>query len=124
MVWLKRAPSTATLLSVIAEITKAMNTPRIVRVCDSRRPIRLPPSVVPKMPAAAAPASGASGTASRVAALRVVLIVSFLCTWPCHCGPPAASHGCRESPGRTCLAFQLVQFFDVEVRLVPEQQHE
>ena len=77
MVSLKRAPSTATLLSVIAEITKAMNTPRIQSVCDRRRPIQLPPNVVPKTPASTAPTRGASGTASRVDALSVWLMLFF-----------------------------------------------
>src|SRR6476646_5535888 len=103
MVWLKRAPST-TLLSVIAEITKAMNTPRMVKVCDRRRPMRLPPKVVPRMPASKAPASGASGTASRADAESVWLMFLFC-------------------PG-LCSALEHVQVFDVDVRLVAEQQHQ
>ena len=74
MVWLKRAPSIATLLSVMADSTKATNTPRMHRVCDRRRPIKLPPKVVPKTPASAAPTRGARGTASSVVALRVWLM--------------------------------------------------
>src|SRR3569832_1589501 len=98
MVWFRRAPSTATLLSVIAEITKAMNTPRMHSVWEMRRPNRKPPNKKPKMPASTAPAKGASGTASSVDALRVWLM--FL------------------------LAFELVQFFDLDARLVAEQQHQ
>src|SRR5688572_21476424 len=82
---------------------KAMSTPRIVNVCDRRRPMTLPPKVVPKMPASTAPASGASGTASSVAAFRVVAM--FL-----------------RALGRSPL--QGVQFFDVDVRLVAEQEHQ
>src|SRR6478735_10606918 len=100
MVALKRAPSSATLLSVKAEITKAMNTPRMQSVWDRRRPIQLPPNLVPRMPAARAPASGASGTASRVEALRVWLIVI------------------------PCLSLERVEFVDVDVGLVAEQQHQ
>src|SRR6187402_562013 len=105
MVALKRAPFTPTAQSVWAERMKAASTPRMVSVCASRRPIQLPPKVVPNRPASRAPASGASGTASSVDALRVVLIVSW-----------GASGG--RSP------FQGVQFFDVDVRLVAEQQHQ
>jgi hypothetical protein len=43
MVSLKLAPSMATLLSVIADRTKATNTPRMVSVWLRRRPIQLPP---------------------------------------------------------------------------------
>src|SRR5690349_1034366 len=90
MVWLKRAPSAATLLSVMADRMKAISTPRMVKVCDRRRPMTLPPR-------------GASGTASSVAALRVVAM--FLV---------------RASGS----ALERVQFFDVDVRLVPEQEHQ
>src|SRR5215208_5409767 len=100
MVWLKRAPSSATLLSVIAEITKATNTPRMHSVCDRRRPIQLPPKVVPKTPASRAPARGASGTMSRVEALRVWLMVCW----------------------RAKSALERVEFVDVDVGLVAEQQ--
>src|SRR3954471_13898830 len=102
MVSLKRAPSCPTLQSVIAEMTKAMNTPRMHSVCDRRRPIRLPPKLVPRTPASTAPTSGASGTARRVEALRVWLMLFFL----------AAGS-----------ALERVEFVDVDVRLVAEQQH-
>ena len=72
---LKWAPSSATLLSVIADRIKATNTPRMVKVWLSRRPIQLPPKDVPRIPASRAPASGAMGTASRVEAESVALIV-------------------------------------------------
>src|SRR5574343_913053 len=99
MVALKRAPSSATLLRVMADSTKAMNTPRMGSECDSRRPIQLPPNFVPRMPASVAPARGASGTASRVDAVRVWLMVVL---------------------GGSAL--ERVEFFDVDVRLVAEQQ--
>src|SRR3954469_5661940 len=110
MVSLRRAPSMATLLSVIADSTKATNTPRMVKVCDRRRPMTLPPKVVPRTPASSAPASGASGTASRVDVFRVVLM--FLCAPFCSCGLAGG------------LAFELVQVLDADVRLVAEQEHQ
>ena len=71
----------ATLLSVMAERMKAINTPRMVSVCEARRPMTLPPKVVPRTPARAAPISGARGTASRVLAERVVLMVFLSEGW-------------------------------------------
>ncbi|MOA62348.1 hypothetical protein D3C78_1877440 [compost metagenome] len=68
---LKLAPSMATLLSVMAEITKAINTPRMVSEWLAARPMRLPPKAVPSTPASTEPTSGARGTASRVDAERV-----------------------------------------------------
>ncbi|MCY1376766.1 hypothetical protein D9M69_642830 [compost metagenome] len=59
----------------MAERMKAISTPRMVRVCEVRRPMTLPPKVVPRMPASAAPTRGASGTARSVLAERVVLMV-------------------------------------------------
>ena len=55
----------------MAEMMKATSTPKIVSVWLRRRPIQLPPSEVPKMPASKEPTSGAMGTASKVDALRV-----------------------------------------------------
>ncbi len=55
---------------IMADTMNATNTPRMVTVCDSLRPIQLPPRAVPKIPAKSAPASGASGTASKVDAER------------------------------------------------------
>ena len=68
---LKRAPSTTTLCKVSADSTKAMNTPRMVKVWLSLRPSQLPPSWVPNTPARTAPASGAIGTANKVDACNV-----------------------------------------------------
>ena len=47
----------------------------MVRLWLTRRPMRLPPKAVPKMPATMAPTSGASAMTSRVEAERVWLIV-------------------------------------------------
>src|SRR5688572_29240325 len=98
MVALKRAPSATTLLSVMAEMMKAISTPRMVIECDARRPIRLPPNLVPKRPVMTEPARGASGTASNVDAERVALM------W------------IRPS------TLERVELVDVDVRLVAEQQ--
>src|SRR5438093_917456 len=51
----------ATDFKVIAEMTKAISTPRMVTLCAPRRPM-----VLPNRPAMMAPASGASGTHSSV----------------------------------------------------------
>src|SRR6267142_5814320 len=67
---LKRAPSTATDLSTIADRMKEMSTPRMVAVWAPRRPTALP-----KKPATMAPASGASGTHSSVDWERVEAMV-------------------------------------------------
>src|ERR1700744_6428523 len=74
MVSLKRAPSTATDFKVIAEMMKAISTPRMVTLCAPVRPIFLP-----KKPASTAPTSGASGTASSMFAERVadILLLSL-----------------------------------------------
>src|SRR5512133_567765 len=89
----------ATLQSVMAEITNDTNTPSTHKVCDRRRPIRLPPKVVPKIPVRTAPASGASGTMSSVVVLRVWLML-------------------------LCSALEGVEFVDQDVGLVAEQQHQ
>ena len=60
-----------TLLSVMADKMKDTNTPKMVKVCDKRRPIQLPPNWVPKIPASKAPTKGARGMANKVLALRV-----------------------------------------------------
>src|SRR5512140_3557585 len=83
----------------MAESTKATNTPSTHRVCDRRRPIRLPPKVVPKTPTRTEAASGASGTISSVVVLRVWLML-------------------------LCSALEGVEFVDQEVGLVAEQQHQ
>jgi len=57
---LKRAPS-STASSVCTEIASEMATPMQVIQCAPRRPI-----CFPNMPAATAPTSGASGTASSM----------------------------------------------------------
>src|SRR3569623_525551 len=77
-------------------MTKAMNTPRIVAVCETPRPTLLPPRVVPNRPAMSEPASGASGTTSSWEAERVEAI--------------------------DVLALQHVQFDDRNAVLVAEQQ--
>src|SRR6185369_2809763 len=109
MVWLKRAPSKATLMSVMAETTNATNTPRMHSVCDRRRPIQLPPNVVPKIPASTAPARGASGTISRVEALSVEAMIRV-------------EVQTSAVPGVIFSALQRVEFVDVDVGLVAEQQ--
>jgi len=58
-------------LSVMADRTKDRNTLKIVSECDMRRPIQLPPNLVPRIPAASAPTSGAMGTARSVERERV-----------------------------------------------------
>jgi hypothetical protein len=55
--------------------TKATATPKMVKEWLSFRPIQLPPKAVPKTPANMAPTSGAMGTAKRVVAESVALIV-------------------------------------------------
>jgi hypothetical protein len=57
--------------SVMAEMMKAINTPRMVRLCVTFRLMTSPPNLVPSTPAMMEPASGAIGTARRVAAERV-----------------------------------------------------
>src|SRR5690349_661885 len=59
MVALKRAPSSATDFSTIAETMKEISTPRMVMTCEPRRP-----TVLPNRPAMMEPTSGASGTVS------------------------------------------------------------
>ena len=70
MLSLKLAPP-ITLLSVMADKMKATSTPRMVKLCERRRPIQLPPNWVPQIPASKEPTSGARGMASSVLALRV-----------------------------------------------------
>src|SRR5574343_607955 len=82
----------------MAEMMKATSTPRMVRVCESLRPIQLPPNWVPKTAASAEPTRGASGTASSVLALRVADM--FL------------------------SALQGIEVLDVDAVLVAEQQHQ
>src|SRR5688572_31410173 len=96
MVALKRAPSTTTDFSVMAEMMKATSTPRMVSECVTLRPMWLPPNFVPNRPATAAPTRGASGTASRVDAERVALIL--------------------------LSTLERVEFVYVDARLVAEQQ--
>jgi len=52
----------------MADSAKAIATPRMVSVCEAARPMRLPPKAVPKIPASADPAKGASGTAHSIGA--------------------------------------------------------
>jgi hypothetical protein len=59
----------------MADKTKAVKTPRMVSEWLRRRPTTFPPRVVPKMPANTAPSKGAMGTASKVDAESVALIV-------------------------------------------------
>jgi len=47
---------------------------QVVALCDALRPMTLPPKVVPRIPATSDPTSGASGTASKVLAERLVVI--------------------------------------------------
>ena len=67
----------ATLLSVMAESTKATNTPRMVSPCEARRPSKLPPKRVPKTPTNNEPTNGASGTANRVDTDKVAALMVY-----------------------------------------------
>src|SRR6187402_3470488 len=62
MVLLKRAPCEPTCQSTKVDRTKAIVTPRMVTMCEPRRP-----TCRPNSPAMTAPASGASGIARRTA---------------------------------------------------------
>ena len=66
-----------TSLRVIADKMKAINTPKMVTVCEAARLSKLPPKRVPKTPAKTDPAKGARGTANSMLAFNVVLMFDF-----------------------------------------------
>ena len=80
---MKRAPSTATLYKVMAEMTKEINTPKMVTLWLTPRPMRRPPKAVPKMPARAEPSSGAKGTIKSWVAFKVLFMM-----WSGQCCQP------------------------------------
>src|SRR6476661_2859737 len=56
----------------------AISTPRMVTLCEALRPILLPKNLVPKRPAMADPASGASGTARRRCGLSCPAMMNLI----------------------------------------------
>jgi hypothetical protein len=74
MVSLKLAPFDTTLFKVSADKTNDKNTPNIVTEWAMRRPMTLPPNLVPNTPATKAPINGAVAVKTNVEAERVCAI--------------------------------------------------
>src|SRR4051812_3747311 len=113
MVPLKVAPS-STALSVCSDRISAISTPRIVTVWDVLRPTMLPKNLVPNKPAITAPASGASGTASKRLGLRSCPAMLNLNRYVFEFLTEIAEN----------LAFEPVQVFHIDGVQITEHDHQ